>query len=196
MRALEMDFAGDPRVRDIADEYMFGPAFLVSPVYEYGARTRKVYLPAGTLWYDFYSNHAFAGGQSIAAAAPLARMPLFVRAGAIVPVGPAIEYMGEKPDAPLTLLVYTGASGHFTLYEDEGTNLDYRSGMYATIPLSYDGKTGTLTIGPRSGEFPGMQKKRRFQIRWLSPQARPGDDFTAPADTTVDYSGAVIEVHK
>jgi alpha-D-xyloside xylohydrolase len=196
MRALEMDFASDPHVRDIADEYMFGPAFLVSPVDEYRQRIRDVYLPAGTLWYDFYSNRTYVGGESIAAAAPLARMPLFVRAGAIVPVGPAIEYTGEEPDAPLMLLVYTGANGHFTLYEDEGTNLDYRNGKYTTIPLSYDEKTGTLTIGRRSGEFPGMQQKRRFEIRWLSAQARPGDDFNAPADTTIDYSGAAVEVHK
>jgi alpha-D-xyloside xylohydrolase len=194
MRALEMDFARDPKVRDIADEYMLGPAFLVSPVYEYRARTREVYLPAGTLWYDFYSNSTFQGGREISAAAPLARMPLFVRAGAIVPVGPAIEYTGEKPDAPLTLLVYTGASGHFTLYEDEGTNLDYRSGRYATIPFSYDQATGRLTIGPRSGEFPGMQQSRAFHIRWMSPNGRPGDDFTAPADSSVRYSGAAVQV--
>jgi len=194
MRALEMDFASDPKVRDIADEYMLGPAFLVSPVYEYRARRREVYLPAGTLWYDFYSNSTFQGGREISAAAPLARMPLFVRAGAIVPVGPAIEYTGEKPDAPLTLLVYTGASGHFTLYEDEGTNLDYRSGRYATIPFSYDQATGRLTIGPRSGEFPGMQQSRAFHIRWMSPNGRPGDDFTAPADSTVRYSGAAVQV--
>ena len=195
MRALEMDFASDPRVRDIADEYMLGPAFLVSPVYEYRARRREVYLPAGTLWYDFYSNRTFQGGGEISAAAPLARMPLFVRAGSIVPVGPAIEYTGEKPEAPLTLLVYPGASGHFTLYEDEGTNLDYRSGRYATIPFSYDQATGTLTIGRRSGEFPGMQQRRAFHIRWMSPRGRPGDDFTAPADSTVRYSGAAVEVH-
>ncbi|MDE2450979.1 MAG: DUF5110 domain-containing protein, partial [Gammaproteobacteria bacterium] len=195
MRGLEMDFASDPKVRDIADEYMFGPAFLVSPVYEYQARTREVYLPARTLWYDFYSNRTFQGGQRIAAAAPLARMPLFVRAGSIVPVGPAIQYTGEKPDAPLTLLVYTGANGHFTLYEDQGSNLDYAHGRYATIPFSYDRATGTLTIGPRSGEFSGMQTKRRFQIRWMSPQARPGDDFTVRPDATVEYSGASVEVH-
>jgi alpha-D-xyloside xylohydrolase len=195
MRALEMDFASDPRVRDIADEYMFGPAFLVSPVYAYQARSRAVYLPAGSLWYDFYTNRTVQGGQRIAAAAPLARMPLFVRAGSIVPVGPAIEYTGEKPDAPLTLLVYTGASGRFTLYEDDGTNLDYRQGKYTTIPFSYDRATGTLTIGQRSGEFRGMKKQRRFLIRWMSPQARPGDDFTAPPDASVRYSGATIEVH-
>ena len=195
MRALQMDFPADPKVRDIADEYMFGPAFLVSPVYEYHARKREVYLPAGALWYDFYGNHTFEGGRSISAAAPLGRMPLFVRAGSIVPAGPAIQYTGEKPDSPLTLLVYTGASGHFTLYEDAGTNLDYRHGRYATIPFAYDQATGTLTLGRRSGEFPGMQQGRTFHIRWMTPHARPGDDFTAPADSTVRYSGASVEVH-
>jgi alpha-D-xyloside xylohydrolase len=195
MRALEMDFPGDPKVRAIADEYLFGPAFLVSPVYRYRARTREVYLPAGALWYDFYSNRTFAGGQRIAAAAPLARMPLFVRAGSIVPVGPAIEYTGEKPDAPLTLLVYTGASGHFRLYEDQGTSLGYRRGEYATIPFTFDRATGTLTIGRRSGEFPGMQRTRTFEIRWMRPHAPAGDDFTAPADATVRYSGAPLEIH-
>ena len=194
MRALEMNFPSDPQVRDIADEYMFGPAFLVSPVYRYQARKREVYLPAGALWYDFYSNRTFEGGRRVAAAAPLSRMPLFVRAGSIVPVGPAIEYTGENPDAPLTLLVYTGASGRFTLYEDEGTNLDYQHGKYATIPISYDRATGTLTIGRRSGEFAGMQQRRTFHIRWMSPQARAGDDFTAPADGTVAYSGAPVEI--
>ncbi|MGA7538386.1 MAG: TIM-barrel domain-containing protein [Steroidobacteraceae bacterium] len=195
MRALAMDFANDPRVRDIADEYMFGPAFLVSPVYQYRAREREVYLPAGALWYDFYSNRLFAGGERIEAAAPLARMPLFVRAGAIIPVGPAIEYTGEKPDSPLTLLVYTGASGRFTLYEDDGTTLGYERGKYSTIPFSYDLTSGTLSIGPRSGEFEGMQHERTFRIRWMTPKAHPGDDFAAPADARIEYSGAPIAIH-
>lgn len=195
MQALQMRFPADPRVRTIADEYMFGPAFLVSPVYRYGARTREVYLPRGALWYDFYTNRTHAGGERIAAAAPLDRLPLFVRAGAIVPVGPAIQYTGEKPDAPLTLLVYTGASGHFTLYEDEGTNLDYRRGEYSTIAFSYDGASGTLTIGRRSGAYPGMARTRVFRIRWMRPGASAGDEFSAPADETIDYSGAALEVH-
>ncbi|HWF97993.1 MAG TPA: TIM-barrel domain-containing protein [Steroidobacteraceae bacterium] len=195
MRALEMDFARDPKVRAIADEYLFGPAFLVNPVYRYHAREREVYLPAGALWYDFYSNRTFHGGQRIPAAAPLARMPLFVRAGSIVPVGPAIQYTGEKPDAPLTLLVYAGASGHFALYEDEGINLDYQRGEYSTIALSFEQATGTLTIGRRSGTFPGMPKAREFRIRWMTPRARPGDDFAAPADDTVEYSGAPVKIH-
>jgi alpha-D-xyloside xylohydrolase len=195
MRALEMDFASDPKVRDIADEYMFGPAFLVSPVYRYRARRRAVYLPAGTLWYDFYSNHILQGGREISADAPLSRMPLFVRAGSIVPVGPAIEYTGEKPDAPITLLVYTGADGAFTLYEDEGANMDYQHGAYSTIPIRYDQATGTLTLGRRSGQFPGMQRTRTFLIRWITPRSRPGDDFGAPPERTVEYSGAPLEFH-
>jgi alpha-D-xyloside xylohydrolase len=195
MRALEMDFPDDPRVRDIADEYMFGPAFLVSPVYEYRARKRAVYLPAGALWYDFYGHRTFPGGREISADAPLSRMPLFVRAGSIVPVGPAIQYTGEKPDAPLTLLVYTGADGSFTLYDDEGTNTDYQHGAYATIPIRYEQATGTLTIGRRSGQFPGMQRTRTFLIRWITPESRPGDDFNAPPDQSVDYSGAPIRFH-
>ena len=195
MRGLEMDFASDPKVRDIADEYMFGPAFLVSPVYEYHARKREVYLPAGALWYDFHSNRTFQGGRQILADAPLSRMPLFVRAGSIVPVGPAIQYTGEKPDAPITLLVYVGADGSFALYEDEGTNMDYEHGAYTTIPISYDQAAGTLTIGRRSGQFPGMQRTRTFRIRWITPRARPGDDFTAPASQSVRYSGKSIRVH-
>jgi alpha-D-xyloside xylohydrolase len=195
MQALQMRFPADPRVRAIADEYMFGPAFLVSPVYRYGARTREVYLPRGALWYDFYTNRTYAGGQGIEAAAPLDRLPLFVRAGAIVPVGPAIEYTGEKPAAPLTLLVYTGASGHFTLYEDEGTNLDYRRGEYSTIAFSYDGASGTLTIGRRAGAYPGMARTRVFRIRWMRPGAGAGDEFDAPADETIEYSGAALEIH-
>ena len=110
-------------------------------------------------------------------------------------MGPAIEYTGEKADSSLTLLVYAGVNGHFTLYEDEGTNLDYQHGAYATIPLSFDRATGTLTIGQRSGEFQGMQQTRTFHIRWMTPQARPGDDFTAPPDETVVYSGAPVKVH-
>ena len=195
MRALEMDFGHDPKVRDIADEYLFGPAFLVSPVYEYHARKREVYLPAGALWYDFYGPRTFQGGREISADAPLSRMPLFVRAGSIVPVGPAIQYTGEKPDAPITLLVYTGADGSFALYDDEGTNMDYRHGDYATIPIQYDQATGTLTIGRRSGHYPGMPAKRTFLIRWITPRSRPGADFSAPPDQSVEYSGAPIQFH-
>ncbi len=194
MRALEMDFPGDPRVRGLATEYMFGPAFLVSPVYRYRARSWRVYLPSGATWYDFFTNKEYPGGRTVTVSAPLARMPLFVRAGSIVPVGPSIEYTGEKPDAPVTLLVYTGRSGAFTLYEDQGTSQGYRHGEYSLIRLSYDRASGTLTIGRRSGSFPGMAARRVFNIRWIRPGAPAGDDFKAPADTRVEYSGAAVHV--
>jgi alpha-D-xyloside xylohydrolase len=136
MRGLIMDFPNDPKVRDISDQYLFGPSLLVAPVYEYGARSRSVYLPAGTSWYDFYTGEKLEGGASVDAKAPLNRMPLFVKAGAIVPVGPEIQYTGEKPNAPLTLHVYTGQDGAFTLYEDDGTSYRYEKGEHAAIRFS------------------------------------------------------------
>src|SRR5690606_33531155 len=133
-----MDFPDDPRARDVATEYLFGPALLVAPVYEQGARTRGVYLPAGADWYDFYSGEKHAGGRTVEADAPLARMPLFVRAGSIVPTGPAIRHTGESLNAPLTLNVYTGADGAFDLYEDDGTSYDYEQGQWSRIPVRWD----------------------------------------------------------
>jgi alpha-D-xyloside xylohydrolase len=191
-----MDFANDSNVRNIADEYMFGPALLVSPVYEYGARSRDVYLPAGTSWYDFYTSTKLEGGTHVNAAAPLAHIPLYVRAGSIIPVGPEIQYTGEKPDAAITLYVYTGHDGAFTLYEDAGTDYGYEKGAFATIPLTYDDSRGELTLGARKGEFPGMVGKRRFNVRWISVGARDPLNFDGDADATVEYSGEAVVVHK
>jgi alpha-D-xyloside xylohydrolase len=196
MRGLIMDFPADPRVRDIADEYMFGQAFLVGPVYEYGARQRKVYLPAGSAWYDFYTNRRLPGGRSVMARAPLSRMPLFVREGAIIPVGPEIQYTSEKLGAPLTILVYTGHDGTYALYEDEGTNYNYENGAFATIPFSYDEAKRELTIGRRSGEFPGMPKTRTFDIRWMSAGEPAGADFAAKPDRSVQYGGETVVVRR
>ena len=193
MRGLMMDFPQDRAVLGIDDEYLFGHSLLVSPVYEYGARKRKVYLPAGTAWYDFYSGNVFNGGESIDAEAPLERMPVFVRAGAIIPLGPKTQYTGEKPDAPITLYVYTGANGAFELYEDDGTSYGYERGEFSRIPLTYDEATGTLTIGARSGAFPDMRHNRTFKVRWISG---PTDamSFDAKADATVEYSGQPVKV--
>ena len=142
VRGLPMDFPGDAQARKVRDEYLFGNAFLVAPVYEYQARSRPVYLPAGADWYDF-NNGATAGGQTIEAAAPLSRMPLYVRAGSIVPVGPDIQYTAEKPGAPITLFVFTGADGSFDLYEDDGVSYGYEKGQFSRIPLRYDAAKGS-----------------------------------------------------
>jgi alpha-D-xyloside xylohydrolase len=163
MRPMIMDFTADKNVRNLGDQYMFGPAFLVAPVYEYGARTRKVYLPESTQWYDFYSGSAVASGSQTVDA-PYERIPLFVRAGAIVPFGPDIQWSDEKPADNITLYVYAGANGKFSLYEDEGTNYNYEKGQCATIDFTYDDATSKLTISERKGEFNGMLKQRTFNV--------------------------------
>lgn len=194
LRALAMDFPADRAVRNIDDEYLFGPAFLVAPVAEYKATSRKVYLPAGAAWYDFHSGRRYEGGQTIGADAPLARMPLFVRAGAIVPTGPAVQYTGEKPDAPITLLVYAGASGSFSLYQDEGTHYGYEKGRYSRIPLSYDDATGTVTFGRREGDGSGAPARQRFIVRRIDAAKPNVDANDAAGDEAVDYEGRELKV--
>jgi alpha-D-xyloside xylohydrolase len=194
MRGLAMDFAEDAAARNVRDEFLFGKALLVAPVYKHKARTRSVYLPSGADWYDFHSGVKTAGGQSIEAAAPLRRMPLYVRAGSIVPVGPEIQYTAEKPGAPITLLVFTGADGTFDLYEDDGVSYGYERGEFARIPLRFDAAKGTLTIGARSGSYPGMSEERVFKVRWIKAGAKAPSDLDAAADATVEYKGAEITV--
>ncbi|MBW8881207.1 MAG: DUF5110 domain-containing protein, partial [Asticcacaulis sp.] len=195
MRGLVMDFESDNAVKDIRDEYMFGKALLVAPVYEYGARSRAVYLPAGADWYDFYSGAKTSGGQTITADAPVTRIPLFVKAGSIVPVGPVTQYVDEKPDAPITLNVYTGADGTFSLYEDDGVSNGYTHGEFSRIPLSYNELTGELTIGERKGDFKGMVDKRVFHVRFITPgisSSASFDDYT----TSVAYEGHAVTVKR
>lgn len=194
MRGLVMDFPGDSKVRNIDDEYMFGPSFLVAPVTAYKARSREVYLPAGVRWYDFHTGKAYDGGQTITAAAPLDRMPLFVEEGSIVPTGPAIQHTGEKPGAPITLTVYAGKDGRFELYEDDGNSNAYQKGAWSRIPIAYSEATGTLTIGDRSGSFPGMVENRVFNIRWVSGPSRDAANFEAKPDQTVRYQGKTVEL--
>ena len=142
---------------------MFGPSFLVAPVYEYGARNRDVYFPEGG-WYDFYTSEFVAGGVSKKVAAPYGRMPLYVRAGSIIPVGPEIQWSDEKSADVIDLYVYKGANGNFTLYEDENVNYNYEKGLCSMIDFSYDDSEGILTIADRRGEFPGMLQTRTFNV--------------------------------
>ncbi len=194
MRGLAMDFTDDVAARNVRDQYLFGKAFLVAPVYKHQARSRQVYLPAGANWFDFHSGAVQSGGQIVEAAAPLARMPLFVRSGSIVPVGPEIQHTAEKPGAPLTLLVFTGADGSFDYYEDDGVSYGYERGEFARIPLRYDAEKDTLTIGARSGSYQGMPGKRTFRVRWIRAGAKPPSNLDAPADATVEYVGAELSV--
>jgi len=148
-----------------------------------------VYLPAGSLWYDYYSGRSIRGGQTISAAAPYERMPLFVRAGAIVPTGPAIQHTREGQGGPIMLNVYTGADGSFSIYEDDGTSRQYLNGAWSRIPLSYDEVSKTLTIGPREGSYPGMAARRIFHVRWMKPGTPRALAFDARPDATVTYTG-------
>jgi alpha-D-xyloside xylohydrolase len=194
MRGLVMDFAADKKAWAIDDEYMFGPAFLAAPVTEYKARERKVYLPAGATWYDFYTGRTVQGGQTITAAAPYERMPLFVRAGSIVPTGPAIQFTGNNTHSPLTVNVYTGADGRFSLYEDDGVTRQYLNGNHSRIPFAWNERTKTLTIGAREGSYSGMAGKRTIRIRWNRYGSPRSLAFDVKADATVTYTGAPVTV--
>ncbi|HRN58088.1 MAG TPA: glycoside hydrolase family 31 protein, partial [Agriterribacter sp.] len=189
MRGLIMDFGADANVKNIGDQYMFGPSLLVSPVYTYKAGSRSVYLPAGQGWYDLYTGGYRAGGQQITAVAPYERMPVFVKEGSIIPFGPQIEFTGEKPADDITLYVYTGEDGSFTLYEDEGVNYNYEKGNYSNIPITYNEANKTLTIGKREGAYNGMLKNRLFRIVWVTRNKSTALDFSLPADTAIAYNG-------
>jgi len=191
MRALGMDFPEDPKVWSISDEYMFGPAFLVSPVTTPQATNREVYLPSGTSWVNFWTGEKLSGGQTTVADAPLKTLPLFVRSGSIVPLGPDLQYTGEKPPDPIELRVYPGADGKFSLYEDEGNGYGYEKGAHALIPMSWDDSKKGLSIGARQGDFPGMLKERTFRVVVVSPGQGTGI-VPAPRASEIHYDGSAV----
>jgi alpha-D-xyloside xylohydrolase len=195
LRPLVMDFRTDATARDLGDQFMAGPAFLVSPVTTYNARTRSVYLPKTPGgWYDFWTGVAAAGAQTVQAAAPFDSIPVYVRAGSIVPIGPELQYVAEKPADPITLTVYAGADGDFTLYEDQGLTYDYQQGAFSEIPLHWADATRTLSLGARQGSFTGMLSSRTFQIVVVSASKAVGFSFTPTADKSVTYTGAAQDV--
>lgn len=193
MRGLVMDFATDTAVLNIGDQYMFGSSLLVNPVYEYKQRSRSLYLPKCAGWYDLYSGKWYAGGQKIIADAPYERMPVFVKAGSIIPFGPGLQYTTEKPADTITINIYGGANASFNLYEDEGVNYNYEKGAYSIIPITYHEATKTVTIGRRKGGYTGMLQKRTFRINLIT------HDKTKPLDLDNDdkeilYNGKSIEM--
>jgi alpha-D-xyloside xylohydrolase len=195
MRPLVMDFPNDTTAGEIVDEYMFGPAFLVAPVTTYQTRSRSVYLPPTSGdWYDFWMGVNTSGGQTINAPAPYDSMPLFIRAGSIIPFGPELQYTGEKPADPITLYVYAGADGAFTLYEDDGLTYGYEKGAFAHIPIGWNDAAKTLTIGKRVGKFPGMLAKRTFNVVLVAKDKPVGFSFTPKADRSVKYSGNPVQI--
>ena len=193
MRPLVMDFRNDWRAQDIGDQFMYGPAFLVNPVTEPAAATRAVYLPQAK-WFDFWTGASLEGGRMINAITPLDRLPLYVRAGSIVPLGPDEEWSTEKPADPIELRIYRGADGDFTIYEDENDTYNYEKGVYATIPLHWDDGAHTLTIGERKGNFPGMLENRTFRVVLVRENHGVGVNAADEADKTVQYAGKAVSV--
>jgi len=198
LRALAFDFRQDPKTYNISDQFMFGPAFLVNPVthpMQYAANsqplsgiaeTRPVYLPAGSTWYDFWTGQTYKGGQTIEAAAGLDTMPLFVKSGSIVPIGPDLQFSGEQSTAPLELRIFPGQDGRFRLYEDEGDNYNYEQGAFSTIDIEWDENTRTLTIGERQGSYPGMPANREFQVT-LAGESKTGSQ-------AIRYDGRQVKI--
>ena len=193
MRPLVMDFRGDTSALDQVSEYMFGKALLVAPVTEANVAEWSVYLPANTEWYDFWTGKRFDGGQTTDVAAPLDRIPLMVKAGSIIPMGPFIQYSTEKSD-PIEARIYLGANAEFTLYEDENDGYEYEKGLYSTIEFRWNDSTRTLTIGKRRGNFPGMAKTRTFRIVVVAPDHGTGVAATTNVDKVVKYDGTEIDM--
>lgn len=193
MRPLVMDFRDDVRAQNTGDQFMFGPAILVNPVTEQGAHSRRLYLPNND-WYDFWSGSRKAGGMDVDAPAPLDRIPLYVKAGSIIPFGPDIEYAEQTPADPIELRVYPGADGEFTLYEDDGNTYDYEHGAYATIRIHWSDADHKLSIGDRQGQFPGMLAHRSFRIVFVGDGHGIGIGATAQPDKVAQYDGTAVTV--
>jgi alpha-D-xyloside xylohydrolase len=193
MRSLPLEFSSDKLAGQISDQFMFGEALLISPVTKEGAKERTLYLPAGQDWIDFWTGKRVRGGQSLNAAAPLNRIPIYARAGSIIPFGPHAESTSAKPN-PIELRIYTGASAKFTLYEDEGDSYDYERGAYSEIPIHWDDRAGRLTIGNRYGGFPGMLDRRTFRVVVVRDERGTGVASSSEPDATIDYAGKTTSV--
>ncbi|MEP7106752.1 MAG: DUF5110 domain-containing protein [Ferruginibacter sp.] len=201
MRSLAFDFRNDPAVYTIPDQYMFGPAFLVNPVTQqlYTApdagtleKTRKLYLPKAAAWYDFWTGKKLPGGQTIVASSPIDIMPLYVRSGSIIPMGPKMEYATEKPASNIELRIYPGADGTFSFYEDANDGYNYEKGEYATFNFSWNDKKRKLVISARKGSFPGMLNKRTFNIVIVDENKATGVEETLKADRVLQYFGKSV----
>ena len=192
MRPLVMDFVGDTTAVNQRYEYLFGKSLLVAPITEIGAREWSVYLPKATQWYDFWTGQNYKGGQYLKTAAPLERIPIFVRAGSILPMGKFMEYVSQKSNDTLEIRIYKGANGSMELYEDEGDNYNYEKGEYTVVPFSWNEKEKSLTIGKREGAFAGSLNKRIFNIVFV--QTGKGSGLAFSKGKNIVYTGKTVIV--
>lgn len=209
MRPLVMDFATDRKAILLDNEYMFGKNILVYPVTQplYTKKVEgnkgvatvaniakasspvQVYLPKGSKWIDFWTNEMIEGGREISRECPISIMPLYIKAGSILPLGPKVQYTSEKKWNDLDICIYPGANGEFTLYEDEFDNYDYEKGAFTSIRFTWDDANRTLTISDRNGSYPGMLKNRRFNLTVMKPGKQNAETVMIKADKKVSYSG-------
>ena len=195
MRPLVLDFPGDAQALDQSYEFMFGPALLVSPVLAPGVKSWPVYLPKSSGgWFDLWTGEKIDGGRMISVESPLERIPLHVRAGSILPLGPALQYTDEKPADPIELRIYAGADADYALYEDNGVDYAYETGERAIIALRWDDTQKTLFISEHVGAFPGMLGKRTFHVTWVRPGHGVGDAAEPKPDLVVSYAGKSLTV--
>lgn len=203
MRSLAFDYRNDPAIQNIQDQYMFGPAFLVNPVTEQlytGANaaknktTRSVYLPKASNWYDFWTGKKINGGETVDANASIDNLPLYVKAGSIVPMGPFMEYATEKKPDNIELRIYPGADGQFKFYEDENDNYNYEKGQYATFTINWNDKQRVLTISDTKGTFPGMLKQRTFNVVLVKENHGTNVARATSFDKVVKYEGKMLKV--
>jgi alpha-D-xyloside xylohydrolase len=213
MRALVMDFAEDKNALNINDQYMFGKSLLVSPVTRAmyikpvargrdtiqvedfsTIKSKETYLPNGTAWYDFWTGEKISGGNKVTKQTPLDIIPLYVKAGSIIPFGPSVQYAEEKKWDNLEIRIYPGANGKFVLYEDEHDNYNYEKGVYSTITFNWDDAKKTLTIGGREGAFPGMLDSRKFNIVIVNRGKGGGENTVSEPDKVITYTGKKVTV--
>ena len=192
MRALAMDFRDDARTWNIGDQFLFGPSLLVNPVTEPGATTRHLYLPKAK-WYGLWTGESLEGGRAIDAPAPLEQMPIFVKAGTILPMGPVIEYAQQGPGDFIELRVYSGANADLTLYQDDGVSYGYEKGAYAEIPLHWDEAHKTLTIGERRGRFAGMPGSLTLNVVVVRGSHGAGAEVESHPDGVLHYTGSATQ---
>jgi alpha-D-xyloside xylohydrolase len=193
MRPLVMDFREDSAAINCQYEHLFGKSILVAPVTEPGVNEWDVYLPKSTDWYDFWTGKRYNGGQTIKTEAPPDKIPLFVKAGTIIPMGKFIQYVGEKPADTLEIRIYRGADGQFDLYEDEGDNYNYEKEKYTIIPFIWDEKNQSLSIRKRQGSYPGYLTKRTFNVVLVSESAGNGISEST-IKRKVSYTGMDVKI--
>ncbi len=202
MRSLAFDFREDEKVHSIPDQYMFGPAFLVNPVTEQqytkpgadgSTKSRAVYLPKGVDWFDFWTGKKLSGGQTIDAASPIDIMPLYIKAGSLIPMGPMLEWATQKPADTIEVRIYPGANGNFRLYEDANNSYNYEKGEYATLDFTWNDTQKELSISATKGNFPGMLKKRVFNVVMVKEGHGTGEMPSTNFDKTIAYEGKAIK---